>query len=99
MIEREVINCCTARQWYNFPTDSQITEARKKILDNEIKFYLEENKNYNNTKIIHVYLTNKQKQCINLLKQNGFKRAGKINSRIDNHNTILYLYYYIFTGK
>lgn len=98
MLELKVANCCTARQWYNFPTDFQMTEARKKILDNEIKLRLKDNKN-TNTKIIHVYLTNKQKLSINILKQNGFKRAGKINSRTDNHNTILYLYYYIFTGK
>lgn len=98
MIEDRVAGCCTARLWRNFPVDIFFTKNIKKELDETIKQLLVTNKK-SNTKIISVYLTDKQTESMKILKNNDFKRAGMSNSRVDAHNTKLYLYYYIFTGK
>ena len=94
-----VANCCTAREFDSFPTDNYLAykgvsdKLKKQIADEMIR--LEKV----NVKIIHAYLTDKQTTAIKILRSFKFKRAGRIDSRVDAHGTKLYLYYYVFTGK
>ena len=94
-----VVNCCTAREFDSFPTDNFLANKgvsdilKKQIADAMTR--LEKA----NVKIIHAYLTDKQTIAMKILRSFKFKRAGRIDSRVDTHGTKLYLYYYVFTGK
>lgn len=99
---QQIHNCCTARMLYNFPRDFAFIytggEKGKQTLRKQIKMYIKaaaEEKQ----KILQAYVTNEQQLAIEVLKKCGFKKAGRKETRIDKHNTNLYLYYLILEDK
>lgn len=88
MLITQTPHCCTARLISRFNTFDIPND--KKTLTQTIK-----NAKRENQKILYCFLTDRQKNSIKLVKEHGFKRAGRKNTRPDNHYTKLYLYYLI----
>lgn len=88
MIVTQTPNCCTARLINSFNTFDIPND--KETLTQKIN-----NAKREGQKILYCFLTDKQKNSIKLVKELGFKRAGRKNTRPDNHYTKLYLYYLI----